>query len=179
MRHYPFSSLCKSVKSVDLSSISSWALLASLAVPFTDQRLGQHLRRVQRVSARRVVDLVSTGGAGGDDQRIGRRGADGREEGELADLERQRIAVGGEAERAGHAAAAGGQDVEAVAGEASQARGARLDAPECLLVAVAVKHDRTGCGFGSLVHRRLGGVAVPAALDKLFQKHRLRGQAYA
>lgn len=79
--------------------------------------------------------------AGGGD-RCGRGGFAGfGEEGEFADFHGEVVAICCVAETAGHAAAAGVEDAEFVAGDSAEHVGTAVCAPEGFLVTVAVQED--------------------------------------
>lgn len=67
-----------------------------------------------------MFDLVPAGGAVGDDDGGFRFFADGREERQLAHLHRDVVGVGAVAEDAGHAAAAGIDELDLEAGDQVQ-----------------------------------------------------------
>ena len=76
------------------------------------QRHLQDFGQVEGVTWRGLGDLLAATEAVGDDQPVGRRLADGGEEFEFADGNGEVVFVGLEAERARHAATAGGGALE-------------------------------------------------------------------
>ena len=78
------------------------------------ERSVEDLHGVQRRAAGAVVDLVATARSRRGEERVGRGGADGRKEHELADPHRDVEVLALVAERSGHAAAAAGNDLDGV-----------------------------------------------------------------
>src|SRR5437667_3805244 len=106
-------------------------------------------------------------GAGGDYERLGGRGAHGRQHGELADSHRHFVVLGLVAERAGHAAARGieGLDVET----GYQAQGSLHGAyrVERLLMAMAVDE---GGALWQFMHGQSEARGGALAFDELLEQ---------
>src|SRR4051812_32532362 len=100
-----------------------------------------------------VADLLAARYAGGRYQRAGRRLAQRRKQTLLADLHREVVVLGLEAERARHAAAAGVELGHFGAGDALEQRNRGGGAGQRLLVAVAVEDDRPARDVGAGTQR--------------------------
>ena len=90
------------------------------------------------VAASGIEDLMTARGASGDGLGL-RLGTQGGQKSLLRDFHREIVLIRVEAKAAGHAAAAGVDELEALADEALQAGGGIIKPPYRLLMAVAVE----------------------------------------
>ena len=97
--------------------------------------------------AREILHLVAARGAGGDHDRSRLLVADGRQQLALADRARDVEMLGGIAERARHAAAAGVEIDDGRTRKCAEQRLGRRQKPHRLLMAVAVEQNFGGPGF--------------------------------
>src|SRR6185369_18063481 len=97
----------------------------------------QDLCEVQRLAVRALLDLLPAAEAVGDDERVARRRAHRRQQHPLADAHRDLVVVAIEAERAGHAAAAGVELLE-VETDLLQHRLFRLELHDRLVMAMSL-----------------------------------------
>src|SRR5581483_7138474 len=102
------------------------------------ERGAQHARDMQRVAAGAVADLLTAADAVGDDERIA-RGTHGGQHTELAHFHRYVVVLGVEAERAGHAAAAGFDRPDVELWNQAQGLLHRAHEAECFLMAMTVQ----------------------------------------
>src|SRR5687768_14220767 len=100
---------------------------------------------MHRAPPRALRDLLTARYARRGDDRVGRRGTDGRKEPHAADLERQVVVLALEAERPGHAAAAGVHHLDHRTRHVPQQRDAAGDRTSRLLMAVTMKQDTYAC----------------------------------
>ena len=90
----------------------------------------QHARDVKRCALRAILDLMPARGAVGDDQRGCFGAAHRRQQRQFGHLDRGLIGVGAVAEGAGHAAAAGLDDLDLQIGDQAQHLLDRLERAE-------------------------------------------------
>src|SRR3954452_4564107 len=111
-----------------------------------------------------VADLLAARYSGGRHQRARRRLPQRRKQPLLADLHREVVVLGLEAERARHAAAAGVELADLGARDALEQRHGGRGAGQRLLVAVAVEEDRAARDAGVRPQRER------AVVDRLDQQ---------
>src|SRR5436305_14657139 len=104
---------------------------------------GRPLGEMERAAAGRLGDLGAAAEAVGEERGGGIGAADGGEEGALGDGERYMVMVAGEAESAGHAAAAGVEEA-GLGAEAGEERTVGREPHHRVVMAVRVDEHRAG-----------------------------------